>query len=187
MESFFIENPASCGAEELRLKDLLYIHDSRLFECLLMHFLAKMTCIVDAFMDATEMSEQSKQSFASFVLGLRNNLQLKHVFATGVCSLSVWISCIAMAQFDVILFGATGFTGSLMLKYLAQKTGVRYALCGRNKSKLEQAIAETCRRSWAVTTEHVCPSDASLANPFLDPITRLLVSPQGCLFDSTVY
>ena len=47
-----------------------------------------------------------------------------------------------MAQFDVILFGATGFTGSLMLKYLAQKTGVKYALCGRNKSKLEQAIAE---------------------------------------------
>eukprot|EP00434_Breviolum_minutum_P015879 symbB.v1.2.013993.t1/scaffold1009.1/size144543/1 len=58
------------------------------------------------------------------------------------CSLSVWIFCIAMAQFDVILFGATGFTGSLMLKYLAQKTGVKYALCGRNKSKLEQAIAE---------------------------------------------
>lgn len=128
------------------------------------------------------MSEQSKQSFASFVLALRNNLQLKHVFATGVCSLSVWIFCIAMAQFDVILFGATGFTGSLMLKYLAQKTGVKYALCGRNKSKLEQAIAETCRRSWAVTTEHVCPSYASFGKPIFGShhkvsrfITRLLV------------
>jgi len=47
-----------------------------------------------------------------------------------------------MAVYDVILFGATGFTGGLMLKYLASKTSVKYAICGRNRGKMEQAVAE---------------------------------------------
>lgn len=46
----------------------------------------------------------------------------------------------AMAVYDVILFGATGFTGGLMLKYLASKNGVKYAICGRNRGKMEQAV-----------------------------------------------
>jgi len=45
-----------------------------------------------------------------------------------------------MAVYDVILFGATGFTGGLMLKYLASKTSVKYAICGRNRGKMEQAV-----------------------------------------------
>ena len=94
------------------------------------------------------MSE-SKQSFASFVLALKKHQLKLNIFCFQLERVVhfQWtfpIFCIAMAaQFDVILFGATGFTGSLMLKYLAQKTGVKYALCGRNKGKLEQAIAET--------------------------------------------
>ena len=49
-----------------------------------------------------------------------------------------------MASYDVILFGATGFTGSLMLKYLATNYGStkKFAICGRNKQKLEQAVAD---------------------------------------------
>lgn len=43
-------------------------------------------------------------------------------------------------QFDVILFGATGFTGSLMLQYLLQKGNVKFAICGRSRAKLEKAI-----------------------------------------------
>ena len=45
-----------------------------------------------------------------------------------------------MAQYDVVIFGATGFTGSLILKYFQSKGGYRLAVCGRNQSKLEKAI-----------------------------------------------
>ena len=37
---------------------------------------------------------------------------------------------------DVVLFGATGFTGRLTAEYLAARAGVRWALAGRNAEKL---------------------------------------------------
>jgi len=42
-------------------------------------------------------------------------------------------------QYDVVLFGATGFTGGLTAEYLAEHApeGLRWALAGRNKAKLE--------------------------------------------------
>jgi len=42
-------------------------------------------------------------------------------------------------EFDIVLFGATGFTGGLTAEYLAQNapTGCRWALAGRNQTKLE--------------------------------------------------
>ena len=42
-------------------------------------------------------------------------------------------------EFDVVLFGATGFTGGLTAEYLARAVpeGCRWALAGRNPSKLE--------------------------------------------------
>eukprot|EP00005_Dracoamoeba_jomungandri_P002855 CAMPEP_0174252828 /NCGR_PEP_ID=MMETSP0439-20130205/2190_1 /TAXON_ID=0 /ORGANISM="Stereomyxa ramosa, Strain Chinc5" /LENGTH=402 /DNA_ID=CAMNT_0015333473 /DNA_START=27 /DNA_END=1235 /DNA_ORIENTATION=+ len=43
-------------------------------------------------------------------------------------------------EFDVVIWGATGFTGGLVVKYLAtksQKEPFRWAVAGRNKSKLE--------------------------------------------------
>ena len=42
--------------------------------------------------------------------------------------------------YDVVLFGATGFTGALTAAYLAQHApaGLRWALAGRNPGKLEQ-------------------------------------------------
>jgi len=41
--------------------------------------------------------------------------------------------------FDIVLFGATGFTGALTAQYLADATGndIRWALAGRNRDKLE--------------------------------------------------
>jgi len=45
-----------------------------------------------------------------------------------------------MAQYDVVIFGATGFTGSLILKYFQSKGGYKLAVCGRNQSKLDKAI-----------------------------------------------
>jgi len=44
-------------------------------------------------------------------------------------------------QFDIVLWGATGFTGQLVAEYLARNYGVgkdlRWAIAGRNASKLE--------------------------------------------------
>ncbi len=49
-------------------------------------------------------------------------------------------------EFDLIVFGASGFTGRLVAEYLAQhdeKTGpLRWAMAGRSISKLEQVRAE---------------------------------------------
>ena len=41
--------------------------------------------------------------------------------------------------YDVVLFGATGFTGALVAEYLATKkaTGVKWAMAGRDKAKLD--------------------------------------------------
>ena len=43
-------------------------------------------------------------------------------------------------DFDVVLFGATGFTGALTAEYLARNgpDGLRWALAGRNLDKLER-------------------------------------------------
>ncbi|MBA2349279.1 MAG: saccharopine dehydrogenase NADP-binding domain-containing protein [Solirubrobacterales bacterium] len=43
-------------------------------------------------------------------------------------------------QFDLVLFGATGFTGGLTADYLAEHVpaGTRWALAGRNREKLEK-------------------------------------------------
>ena len=40
--------------------------------------------------------------------------------------------------YDLIVFGATGFTGSLAANYLAKKDDVRYALAGRDLEKLQK-------------------------------------------------
>lgn len=39
--------------------------------------------------------------------------------------------------FDVVVWGATGFTGRLVADYLAAQPNVRFAIAGRNRSKLE--------------------------------------------------
>ena len=50
-----------------------------------------------------------------------------------------------MAQdFDIIVYGASGFTGRLVAEHLAtaHPTGVRWAMAGRSLSKLEEVRAE---------------------------------------------
>src|SRR5690348_8010411 len=48
-----------------------------------------------------------------------------------------------MRAYDVVLFGATGFTGGLTADYLARHApaGLRWALAGRNRQKLEAVRA----------------------------------------------
>ena len=52
----------------------------------------------------------------------------------------------AEKEFDLILWGATGFTGQLVAEYLATHYGVdgdlKWAIAGRNQDKLEQVRAE---------------------------------------------
>ena len=40
-------------------------------------------------------------------------------------------------EFDVCLYGATGFTGSLVAKYLATRENVKWAMAGRNTDKIQ--------------------------------------------------
>ncbi len=57
-------------------------------------------------------------------------------------------------EFDLVLFGATGFTGRLTAEYLARHapSGLRWALAGRNESKLEGV------------REHLATIDGALAD-----------------------
>ena len=44
-------------------------------------------------------------------------------------------------EFDVVIYGATGFTGQLVAEYIAQAHGggeLEWAMAGRNLTKLEQ-------------------------------------------------
>lgn len=50
-----------------------------------------------------------------------------------------------MADFDVIVYGATGFTGKLVAEYLvahAKETPIRWAMAGRSRTKLESVRDE---------------------------------------------
>ena len=52
-------------------------------------------------------------------------------------------------RFDLILWGATGFTGQLVAEYLTDhysESGLRWALAGRDRSKLERVRAALAKR-----------------------------------------
>src|SRR5690606_19470004 len=59
-----------------------------------------------------------------------------HIPAVGEC---VYSGPMAERRFDIVLFGATGFTGGLTAEYLARNVPAqaRWALAGRNRAKLE--------------------------------------------------
>ncbi|HRO04126.1 MAG TPA: saccharopine dehydrogenase NADP-binding domain-containing protein, partial [Terricaulis sp.] len=54
-------------------------------------------------------------------------------------------------EFDVIVYGASGFTGRLVAEYLAMRGETRWAMAGRSRSKLE-----------AVRDEVGAPSDTPI-------------------------
>jgi short subunit dehydrogenase-like uncharacterized protein len=60
-------------------------------------------------------------------------------------------------QYDVVLFGATGYTGKLTAEYMATNmpTDIRWAIAGRSPGKLE-AVAATCK---AVNQDRVQPGE----------------------------
>lgn len=53
----------------------------------------------------------------------------------------------APRAYDLVIYGATGFTGTLAAKYVAtQYSGgqVKWAVAGRSRSKLEALAAQVC-------------------------------------------
>jgi short subunit dehydrogenase-like uncharacterized protein len=78
---------------------------------------------------------------------------------------------------DIVLFGATGFTGSLTAEYLARKgpAGLRWALAGRNLDKLEKVRAQTGADVELIVADSTDP--AALAD--LAGRTKVLISAVG--------
>ena len=55
----------------------------------------------------------------------------------------------AKRAFDVILYGASGFTGKLCVEYMAKQSstkGIRWAIAGRNGTKLEEVKADVAKK-----------------------------------------
>ena len=52
-----------------------------------------------------------------------------------------------MLEYDIILFGVTGFTGKLALEYLLEKNypRLRFGCCARNAAKAQQVVHNACR------------------------------------------
>ncbi len=67
-------------------------------------------------------------------------------------------------KFDIVVYGATGFTGRLVAEYLAQQrkagTKVRFALAGRDQARLDAVCAEV----------------ASVAGPGAEAVPTILAS-----------
>ena len=53
-----------------------------------------------------------------------------------------------MLEYDIILFGVTGFTGKLALEYLLEKNypGLRFGCCARNEAKAQQVVDAVCQQ-----------------------------------------
>ncbi len=76
--------------------------------------------------------------------------------------------------FDVVLWGATGFTGKLVTEYIAQRYGadgssVRWAIAGRNQTKLKQLRKELQQQDPAAKDLPILWGD-SLDSPSLEAI-----------------
>jgi short subunit dehydrogenase-like uncharacterized protein len=65
-------------------------------------------------------------------------------------------------EYDIILFGATGYTGTRTAEYMAANlpTDIRWAIAGRSLSKLE-SIAVTCK---AMNPDRIQPGGAAVTH-----------------------
>ncbi len=87
----------------------------------------------------------------------------------------------AQRKYDVVLFGATGFTGKLTAEYLAKTApSLRWALAGRSKDKLEAV-----RRDLAAIDGKLASLDLLLADA-ADPAALALVAKDARVVCTTV-
>lgn len=95
-----------------------------------------------------------------------------------------WIVPPEDRPFDIVLFGATGFTGKLVAEYLADRAednGVRWAIAGRNKEKLEAVRRELATRDEGLADLPILIADShdSAALDKLAPETRVVCTTVG--------
>ena len=85
-------------------------------------------------------------------------------------------------SYDIVLFGATGYTGRLTADYLARHapTDCRWALAGRNQAKLEAVRAELSAGNSALAQLPLLTADAS------DPASLAAVAASSRVVASTV-
>ncbi|HEY0165716.1 MAG TPA: saccharopine dehydrogenase NADP-binding domain-containing protein [Jatrophihabitans sp.] len=85
-------------------------------------------------------------------------------------------------RFDIVLFGATGFTGRLTADYLARHApaGCRWALAGRNQAKLEAVRAELSAIDGALAQLPLLSADTG------DPASLAAVAASSRVVISTV-
>lgn len=82
--------------------------------------------------------------------------------------------------FDVIVWGATGFTGHLVAEYLASREGVRWAMAGRNRAKLEATRNDVAARFPGAASVPLLVGDAT------DPASLDAITSQARAIASTV-
>ena len=85
-----------------------------------------------------------------------------------------------MGKLDIIVYGATGFTGSLVAAYLSKTPGLRWAVAGRSRAKLE-TLAASLAGAPAPPQEAVVasPSDAPTDAETLASAARVVLSTAG--------
>ena len=90
-------------------------------------------------------------------------------------------------EFDIVLFGASGFTGGLTAEYLAHHApaGTRWALAGRNTGKLETVRARLSTIDAALATLPLLRADSDDAASLraLAEGTRVLITTVGPYID----
>jgi len=81
-------------------------------------------------------------------------------------SLPECLAVTAERQYDLALFGATGFTGGLTADYLAANApaGLRWALVGRNRGKLEAVRSRLASAAPTAPTPDLIEADAADAS-----------------------
>lgn len=82
--------------------------------------------------------------------------------------------------FDVVVWGATGFTGRLVAAHLASKDGLAWALAGRNRDKLCAVRAEIAARFPSAARAPILIGDAG------DPASLQRIAEQAKVIASTV-
>lgn len=84
----------------------------------------------------------------------------------------------SVREFDVIVWGATGFTGRLVVEYLVERYGVegplRWAIAGRNRDKLE-AVRSACLASAQRDSLPILLADSADAASLADLVARTRV------------
>src|SRR5688572_8529210 len=85
--------------------------------------------------------------------------------------------------FDLVIFGATGFTGALTAEYLARNgpPGLKWALVGRNRDKLEAVRARLADIDEGLAKLELLIADASDAAALADVAsqTRVVITTVG--------